>query len=349
VKRDGIIIVVAFCLLFLVLVLLIGCTQTSEGITDTTPAAVEGDKITPTANAPRSEAVVELAQSQLNAIKIEPVGTYLFPIEKEAVGSVSFDEDPAIVQAESTLIGAAAALNLANKGLTRVRSLGETNGISQKELEQDVSNQQTAEAALKTARDAVRALGKTDAEIDAMIGAGKISGAGTLLARSESNGLDAPATARWVVANVSESDSPLLRAGQTVQVKVAAFPDRVFNGKISRIYGTVDPNTHRVTIRCEVKDAKHELRPGMLADVVIRVQEPVEATAIPADGVVRESDGTMTVWVTTDRHRFVQKIVKTGLRAGSQVQILNGLQRGELAVTEGGVFLSNMLNAPPSD
>jgi cobalt-zinc-cadmium efflux system membrane fusion protein len=75
----------------------------------------------------------------------------------------------------------------------------------------------------------------------------------------------------------------------------------------------------------------------------------VEATAIPADGVVRESDGTMTAWVTTDRHRFVQKVIKTGLRSNGQVQILEGLQRGELGVTEGAVFLSNMLNAPPGD
>ena len=52
----------------------------------------------------------------------------------------------------------------------------------------------------------------------------------------------------------------------------------------------------------------------MLANFVIRVQNPVEATAIPANGVVREADGTMTAWVTTDRHRFVQRVIKTGLR-----------------------------------
>ena len=36
---------------------------------------------------------VELAQSQLNAVKIEPAGTYLFPVEQEAVGNIDFDED----------------------------------------------------------------------------------------------------------------------------------------------------------------------------------------------------------------------------------------------------------------
>ena len=75
----------------------------------------------------------------------------------------------------------------------------------------------------------------------------------------------------------------------------------------------------------------------------------MEATALPANGMVRESDGTMTAWVTTDRHRFVQRIIKTGLRKDDRVQILDGLQRGELVVADGAVFLSNMLQAPPSD
>jgi len=80
-----------------------------------------------------------------------------------------------------------------------------------------------------------------------------------------------------------------------------AFPDRTFKGKVSKIYETVDPNTHRVTIRSEITDPKDELRPGMLANFVIRVRGPVEATAVPANGVVREPDGTMAAWVTTDR------------------------------------------------
>ena len=128
-----------------------------------------------------------------------------------------------------------------------------------------------------------------------------------------------------------------------------AYDGRVFKGKVSKIYETVDPNTHRVTIRSEISDPKNDLRPGMLANFVIRVDAPVEATAIPANGVVREPDGTMGAWVTTDRRTFTEKIIKVGLRNDGRVQILDGLQRGELVVSDGAVFLSNMLQAPPSD
>ena len=352
-----------------------------------------------------SEAALDLSPGQLNSIKIEPVGSYLFPVEKETVGNISFADDlsvqvfpsyqgkiikslvelgdqvqkgqplytidsPDLIQAESTLIGAAAALELTSKELARAKDLYTTNvGVPQRELEQAISDQQTAEGALKAARDAVRVFGKSEAEMDQIIASRKIDPAlvvpspiaGQITSFNGPPGLlvqpgnlPAPYTVtdvaiKWMLANVVESDIPFFHVGQPVQVKVMAYPDRVFHGKISKIYAAVDPDTHRATIRSEITDPRNELRPGMLANFIIRVQNPVEATAIPANGVVREADGTMTVWVTSDRHHFVQRAVKTGLRNDGQVQILAGLQQRELVVTDGAVFLSNMLQAPPTD
>jgi cobalt-zinc-cadmium efflux system membrane fusion protein len=87
----------------------------------------------------------------------------------------------------------------------------------------------------------------------------------------------------------------------------------------------------------------------MLANFVIQVGDPVVATAIPAKGVTRESDGTFTAWVTADRKRFTQRVLKIGLQSGGMDQVLDGLQRGELAVSSGAVFLSSMLDLPPAD
>jgi len=281
------------------------------------------------------DASVELSTAQLDAIRVEPVGTHLFPLEREAVGSVTFDEDPAIVQAESALVGAAATFDLSRKTLARARDLyGTDGGLAQRDLEQAMSDHQTAAAELSAARAAVRALGKTNAQIDRMIATGKTESA---------------PTAKWALANVAETDSPLLRVGQPVSARVAAYPDRVFSGKVAKIYATVDANTHRVTVRSEIADPEDELRPGMLASVVIQVREPVAATAIPVNGVVREADGSMTAWVTTDRRRFVQRTVQLGQQRDGFDQVVDGLRPGELAVTDGAIFLSNLLNAPPGD
>jgi cobalt-zinc-cadmium efflux system membrane fusion protein len=349
----------------------------------------------------KTEPGIDLSSSQLNAIKVAPLGTYQFPVEEDAVGSIDYDEDqsvqvfpeyqgtiietlgqlgaqvrkdqplytiksPDLIQAESTLIGAAATYVLNNKELLRVQGLG---GIAEREKEQATSDEQTAEGALKAARDAVRVFGKTDAEIDQMIASRRIDPA--LVVRSPISGritsknaqpgwlvqpgsMPAPysvadLSTKWMLANVMESEIPLLHLGQSVEVRVISYPNRVFKGRVTKMYETVDADTHRVTIRSEIADPNNELHPGMLANFVIRVHDAVQSAALPASGVVRESDGTMTAWVTTDRRHFVQRVIKTGLRKDDRVQILDGLQRGQLAVTDGALFLSNLLEAPPSD
>jgi membrane fusion protein, heavy metal efflux system len=280
---------------------------------------------------------VELAEAQQGAIRIEPAGDYSFLLERDAVGNVSFDEDLSVIEAESTLIGAAAALDLTRKELTRVQGLGEANGIPQKELEQAIADHQTAAGALKAARDAVRALGRTDAQIEQIIATGKFN-------QTTSRG-----GAKWVVANVNESDSPSVRAGQPVTVKLTAHPERIYSGKVSRIYATLDPDTHRMTARALVQDPNDELRPGMLANVTIRIGGPIDSVAVPTTAVVREGDGTLIAWVTVDRHHFVQRPLKLGAQSEGRYQVLEGLKQGELVVVDGGVFLSNLLEAPPSD
>jgi membrane fusion protein, heavy metal efflux system len=376
-----------------------------HGPSTKTNAGTKGRDIVAPNPSTAADPSVDLSPSQLNSIKIAPVGTYKFGIEKESVGNISYADDlsvdvypayqgtiikalvelgvqvkkdqplytiksPDLIQAESTLIGAAATYDLTTKVLARAKDLYTTNvGVPQKELEQAISDQQTAEGALKAARDAVRVFGKTDAEIDQMIASRKTDPA--LVVRSPIAGVvtafNAPAgllvqpgsppapysvadvAVKWMLADVPESESASYHVGQSVAVKLMAYPDRVFAGKISKIYEAVDANTHRVTVRSEITDPRNELRPGMLANFVIRIDGPVEATAIPANGVVREPDGTMVAWVTTDRRHFVEKTIETGLRQDGKVQVLNGLQPGELAVSDGAVFLSNMLEAPPSD
>ena len=81
----------------------------------------------------------------------------------------------------------------------------------------------------------------------------------------------------------------------------------------------------------------------MYANFLIRVGEPESSLAVPVNGVVREGDGTMTVWVTADRRRFVQRTVKIGEQHDGYRQILEGLQPGELVASDGAVFLSNMV------
>jgi cobalt-zinc-cadmium efflux system membrane fusion protein len=341
---------------------------------------------------------VELSETQVKSVKVEPVGERTFVIQEEAVGSIDFNQDqtvqvfspyagkivglfgklgdevtkgqklytidsPDLGQAESTLIAAAGVLEFTTKTLERDRKLYETQGISQKDLEQAISDQQSAEGALRAARIAVRLFGKTEAEVDQIVAKRKVDSilvinnpiTGRITARNAAIGLlvqpgTVPApysvadiSTMWMQAYVVEKDSPLFHIGQEIKVKVMAYPGRVFGGKVTTIGAAVDPTTHRLLVRSEIRDPKHELRPGMFATFVIITGNPVTATAVPVDGVVREGDGTMTVWVTTDRKTFTQRTVKLGLQQEGYHQIVDGLRPGELVATEGALYLSNAL------
>jgi cobalt-zinc-cadmium efflux system membrane fusion protein len=148
----------------------------------------------------------------------------------------------------------------------------------------------------------------------------------------------------WMLANVPESDIARYTEGQAVTVTVPAHRDRSFDGKITTIGTTVDPNTRRVFLRSEIADPNHLLRAGMFANFVIKTGETLKSLAVPLDGVAREGDGTMTVWVTTDRKRFTKRTVKLGVQQGGYHQILEGLHPGELIAASGALFLSNALN-----
>jgi cobalt-zinc-cadmium efflux system membrane fusion protein len=147
----------------------------------------------------------------------------------------------------------------------------------------------------------------------------------------------------WMVANVIETDAPVYKLGQEVEVRVPAYPDHTFKGHVTTLGSTIDPSSRRQLVRSEIDDPEHLLRSGMFASFVIHVGDPVRSIAVPANGVVREGDGTMTVWVTTDGRRFTRRTVKVGLQQDGWDQILEGLPGDETVVTDGAVFLSNKL------
>jgi membrane fusion protein, heavy metal efflux system len=346
---------------------------------------------------------VVLSDSQLQMVNVGTVSEYLFPLQREAVGSIDFNEDmqtqvfppypgriaqlfaklgdnvskgqplftiesPDLIQAESGLIAAAAVLDLTTRTLERAKQLHDVQGIADKDLEQAVSDQQSAEGALKAARDGVGVFGKGPAEIDRMVRTRSIDPylvvlspvGGRITARNAAPGVfvqpgntAAPYSVAdlsriWLNASVTESDMPLVKKGQQIRVSVMALQDRTFEGRISTVGSAVDPQLHRGLVRAEIDDPKHELLPGMFAAFVIVTGDPVKAPAMPLDGVVREGDGSMTVWVTSDGHHFTQRTVRLGLQSGGFDQVIDGVSLGERVVVKGAIILDNMVNGGES-
>ncbi len=270
-------------------------------------------------------------------------------------------DSPDLLQAESSLIATAGVLELTSKTLVRLKNLFKESAAAQKDYEQSISDQQAAEGAYRAARAAVRVFGKTEAEIDKIVADRKIDPGlvvpspitGLVTARNAAPGLFvqpgnpppvyivADTSTMWMNANVPEKDAPALKVGQEVRAAVAPLPGKTFLGRIVTIGATVDPATRRVLVRSEIANPDGELKAGMFATFTITVAPPKRALALPQAAVVREGDGTMTVWVTEDRRKFAKRIVKTGQSHAGFVEILDGLKQGELAVAEGALFIAN--------
>jgi len=153
----------------------------------------------------------------------------------------------------------------------------------------------------------------------------------------------------WLIANVAETDIPLIKVGQDVAVGVMAYPREIFHARITYVGASVDPAVRRLTVRAEIANPQNRLKPDMFATFQILTGSPNSSPSVPASAVVREGDGTMTVFVTTDRTRFVKRTVEVGLQQEGFVQILAGLKPGELVAGESALFLDNTLTSTSAE
>lgn len=272
-------------------------------------------------------------------------------------------DSPDLVQGIQNLISAAGARTLASRNLDRARKMAQIQASSQRDLDQATADHQTAEANYAAARDALRIYGKTDAEMDKIVSSRKVDGelviaspsAGRVVNRVAAPGmLTQPGSSQppitvadistmWLIANVVEQDIPKLAVGQNIAVSITAMPQEKFSGRITHIASSIDPATRRITVRSEMPNDRQLLRAQMLASYTIQTGEPTRSLAVPVNGVVREGNGTMTIFSTTDGLTFTRRVVKTGLEQDGFMQILEGVSEGEKVAGDGALFLSNAL------
>lgn len=162
----------------------------------------------------------------------------------------------------------------------------------------------------------------------------------------------------WVLADIYESDLPFLKAGQSATVRLSYLPDRVFNGRVTYIYPTVDEKTRAVRVRMEFYNPGYFLKPGMYATAEIHSELSPDAVLVPDMAVLRSGERN-TVFVDLGGGKFEPRVVSLGARgAGDVYQVLDGLKPGERVVTSGQFLLDSesqlreamqKMSAPPAE
>jgi len=146
----------------------------------------------------------------------------------------------------------------------------------------------------------------------------------------------------WVLADVYEKDLAKVTRDGTVSIKVDAYPDRTFTGRITHVSDIIDPATRTARVRCVVENRDGALKLDMFAKVVLGTSEERQALAVPSDAV-QQVDNQSVVFTRQTPTRFERHIVQVGRRSGNLVEILGGLEEGQMVVGKGSFYLKTAL------
>ncbi|MFN4148862.1 MAG: efflux RND transporter periplasmic adaptor subunit, partial [Rhodocyclaceae bacterium] len=131
--------------------------------------------------------------------------------------------------------------------------------------------------------------------------------------------------------------------GLPAEVRVDAFADKTFTGKVSYLYPTVNETTRTVPVRIELPNPDGLLRPGMYAKAEIKVGAGETALAIPISAVI-DSGMTQRVIVQKEEGRFEPREVQLGLRNDDYVEVRAGLREGERVVVAANFLIDSESN-----
>ncbi|HRE16181.1 MAG TPA: efflux RND transporter periplasmic adaptor subunit, partial [Rhodocyclaceae bacterium] len=138
-------------------------------------------------------------------------------------------------------------------------------------------------------------------------------------------------SAVWVVADVFEQDIAAVAPGTKANIRINAYPDKVFEGRVAYVYPTLSSATRTTPVRIELPNPGLLLKPAMFAQVELPVASKGEVVTVPLSAVI-DSGTRQIVLIQAGEGRFEPRDVKLGSRSEHHVEIREGIQAGEQVV-----------------
>ena len=149
----------------------------------------------------------------------------------------------------------------------------------------------------------------------------------------------------WLQVDVAESDLPALQVGLPLKIICKAFPNKTFDGEITKIADTMDPATRTVKVRGVVKNPDLQLKAEMYVTVNVIEDVAKLATAgveVPATALFMKKDDSFLFIEESPGHYRRQK-VKVGVEQDNKVTVYEGVKAGQKVVTEGALLLQSVV------
>jgi Cu(I)/Ag(I) efflux system membrane fusion protein len=164
--------------------------------------------------------------------------------------------------------------------------------------------------------------------------AGMTLAVGETLARV--NGLDRV----WLAVAVPESAAGAVEVGQTVEARLATFPDAILQGTVSAILPQTSADSRTVSVRVELPNPDGRLRPGLTVQVRLNRSTEQSVLWVPSEALIRTGRRVL-VMLAEDGGRYRPVEVRAGQENDGQTAVLNGLEEGQQVVSSGQFLLDS--------
>lgn len=244
-------------------------------------------------------------------------------------GRILMELDSAELDAQ--LAQAAASLELAKLNYDRNKLLIANDNVSRHELDQAASNLKSAEANYKFYYERLEKT-RIRAPFDGFLGSRRFSPGDYVQAGHDLVNLE-DIKALKIDFNIPETLFSRLAVGQRVGIRVDAFPDQSFEGRVYSIDPRVDEISRTARVRARIPNPELKLRPGMFTNVALVLGQTEHALLIPEEAVVLQQDKTFVFRVVDGTAHLTE--VKLGSRERGVVQVLEGLAPADTVVRAG--------------
>lgn len=248
------------------------------------------------------------------------------PVEK---GAPLFGLEDSVYRAQ--VADAEAKLKLAEQNSERTNQLFSKNYASAQSADVAASNLAVSKAAVELARVQLEKM-RIVAPFAGIVGLRHVSVGEYLTAGQALVNLEAidPVKADF---RVPEKFLPAIRTGQSISIKVDAFPGETFKGEVYAIDPRIDVSGRSLLVRAKVPNHERRLRPGLFARVTVLLQLKEDALTIPEQAIVPQGDSQFVFNIVDGKVTLTK--VEVGMRRSGRVEILDGLSVDDEVVTAG--------------
>jgi len=135
----------------------------------------------------------------------------------------------------------------------------------------------------------------------------------------------------WIICDIYENDLDAVRVGEHADIRLNAYPSKVFRGRIDNILPVLDPSIHTAKVRIEVPNPGF-MRTGMFVTATFYGKQPVSRTVVPASAILHLHDRDWVYAALNSGHFKRQEVVAGATLPGNMQEVISGLKPGDQVV-----------------